>query len=68
MLAAPLLGPIVGYPVTQFYDIHTDGSFSTAAGAVPEPSTWAMMLIGFAGVGYAGYRSARKRSMAAIAA
>jgi PEP-CTERM motif len=27
--------------------------------AVPEPSTWAMMLIGFAGLGYAGYRQAR---------
>ena len=27
--------------------------------AVPEPSTWAMMLIGFAGLGYAGYRSRR---------
>jgi hypothetical protein len=52
---------------TQFYDTHTDGSFSTAAGAVPEPSTWAMMLIGFAGVGFAGYRSARKRSVAATA-
>lgn len=25
----------------------------------PEPSTWAMMLIGFAGLGYAGYRKAR---------
>jgi PEP-CTERM motif len=25
----------------------------------PEPSTWAMMLIGFAGLGYAGYRRAR---------
>jgi len=24
--------------------------------AVPEPSTWAMMLLGFAGIGYAGYR------------
>jgi hypothetical protein len=24
--------------------------------AVPEPSTWAMMLLGFAGVGFAGYR------------
>jgi PEP-CTERM motif len=33
---------------------------------VPEPSTWAMMLIGFAGLGYLGYRS-RKRS-AALAA
>ena len=27
-------------------------------GAVPEPSTWAMMLLGFAGLGYAGYRRA----------
>jgi hypothetical protein len=28
----------------------------TAATPVPEPSTWAMMLVGFAGLGYAGYR------------
>ena len=28
--------------------------------AAPEPSTWALMLIGFAGMGYAGCR-ARKR-------
>jgi hypothetical protein len=26
---------------------------------VPEPSTWAMMVLGFAGLGYAGYRRAR---------
>ena len=25
--------------------------------AVPEPSTWAMMLIGFAGLGFVGYRT-----------
>ena len=29
-------------------------------GAVPEPSTWAMMLVGFAGLGFAGYRSTRR--------
>jgi PEP-CTERM motif len=28
-------------------------------GAVPEPSTWAMMLLGFAGLAFAGYRSRR---------
>jgi hypothetical protein len=27
---------------------------------VPEPATWAMMLLGFAGLGYAGYRRARE--------
>jgi hypothetical protein len=27
---------------------------------VPESSTWAMMLLGFAGLGFAGYRAARK--------
>jgi PEP-CTERM motif len=33
--------------------------------AVPEPSTWAMMLLGFAGLGYAGFRKARSvRSIA----
>jgi hypothetical protein len=35
------------------------------AGAVPEPSTWAMMLIGFAGLGLAGYRWSREKSAAA---
>ena len=26
---------------------------------VPEPTTWAMMLLGFAGLGLAGYRHAK---------
>jgi hypothetical protein len=25
--------------------------------AVPEPSTWAMMILGLVGLGFAGYRS-----------
>jgi hypothetical protein len=28
--------------------------------ATPEPQTWAMMLLGFAGLGFAGYRASRK--------
>jgi hypothetical protein len=53
-------------PLTQFYDTHTDGSFSTAAGAVPEPSTWAMMLIGFGGLGFAASLRGRKQGATAI--
>ncbi len=36
-------------------------------GGVPEPSTWAMMLLGFAGLGYAALRRAGKPSVAALA-
>jgi hypothetical protein len=36
-----------------------------AVGAVPEPSTWAMMILGFSGVGYMTYR---RRKVAALAA
>jgi hypothetical protein len=31
-------------------------------GAVPEPSTWAMMLLGFAGVGFMAYRRRNQAS------
>jgi hypothetical protein len=33
---------------------------SVVGAGVPEPSTWAMMLIGFVGLGYAGYRLGAK--------
>jgi PEP-CTERM motif len=38
-----------------------DGVFAIG-GAVPEPSTWAMLLLGFAGLGYVGYRQAKRAS------
>jgi PEP-CTERM motif len=47
----------------EYYNI--EGG-ATVSGAVPEPSTWAMLLLGFAGLGYAGYRQA-KTSAAALA-
>ena len=50
----------------------TDGTFGSFTGnvggvfettgpaiAAPEPSTWAMMLLGFVGLGYVGYRKTR---------
>jgi PEP-CTERM motif len=33
--------------------------------AVPEPSTWAMTLLGFAGLGIAGYRLRRNSAVVA---
>jgi hypothetical protein len=40
---------------------------SATIAAVPEPSTWAMMILGFAGVGYVAYRR-RNQSNALTAA
>jgi hypothetical protein len=37
-----------------------NAAFSLSGSAIPEPSTWAMMLLGFAGVGFAGYRTSRR--------
>jgi PEP-CTERM motif len=34
-----------------------DPGIFVLGGAVPEPSTWAMVLLGFAGLGFLGYRS-----------
>ena len=50
-VAANLGGVYVGPPVA----------------GVPEPSTWAMMLIGFSGLGFARYRRARKSRPAIVA-
>jgi PEP-CTERM motif len=36
-----------------------DNVVAGGASAVPEPSTWAMLLLGFAGLGYAGFRRSK---------
>ena len=36
----------------------------TGTGGIPEPSTWAMMLAGFAGLGFLGFRRTRKPALA----
>jgi hypothetical protein len=42
------------------------GLVNLTTSGVPEPSTWAMMLIGFAGLGFAGYRASRKTTALAV--
>jgi hypothetical protein len=39
-----------------------NGTFTTA---VPEPSTWAMLLLGFAGIGFMAYRRKTKPALMA---
>jgi hypothetical protein len=63
----------VGSPNEVIETFHASGvsgpfTFSVTTSAVPEVSTWAMMLLGFAGLGFAGYSRgwARKAGVAAI--
>jgi hypothetical protein len=48
------------YSLTEKYTITANGTGSTLStinmSAVPEPSTWAMMILGFIGVGFMAYR------------
>jgi PEP-CTERM motif len=70
------LGPFdfYGYAPGTFEKVGTNTSTNGAlsleltvsqTSVVPEPSTWAMMLVGFAGLGFAGYR--KLKSVAAFA-
>jgi hypothetical protein len=50
--------------VTQESPLVSSGTFSIAA-AVPEPSTWAMMILGFVGVGFTAFRHKKKTALLA---
>ena len=48
-------------------ELHNDNLFNGALpSSAPEPSTWAMMLAGFAGLGFVGFRRSRKQPIAAF--
>lgn len=62
--------------VDPFFDAPDGYTLTISAGigdsplvaAVPEPSTWAMMILGFAGVGCMACRRSRKDQGVALAA
>lgn len=47
----------------HFHDNFNPGFEGVSVSAVPEPSTWAMMILGFAGVGFVAFR---RRSHSAL--
>jgi hypothetical protein len=61
-------GGMDGTPNTLFFtdgiNGETGGLFGSITAAVPEPSTWAMMLAGFGGLAFLAAR--RRRSLLAI--
>jgi hypothetical protein len=56
-------GPSYGNQVTDGFERYNATKLSITAistSAVPEPSTWAMTLLGFAGLGVLGWRGSRR--------
>jgi hypothetical protein len=49
-----------GFDFINFQAVSGNVLVSSISGTIPEPSTWAMMLLGFAGLGYVGFRRTRK--------
>jgi PEP-CTERM motif len=49
-----------------FYLTNSDG-VTTTISSVPEPSTWAMLILGFAGIGFMAYRRKNKPIMFRLA-
>jgi hypothetical protein len=54
------------YNFYMFTDANWAG-IAVAVSAVPEPSTWAMMILGFAGVGFMAYRRRNKSPALSLA-
>jgi hypothetical protein len=53
-------------PFTTASFSSTGNAFEFTLATVPEPSTWAMMVIGFAGLGYAAFRRNSKGRALAV--
>jgi PEP-CTERM motif len=55
--ANDFVGPVVQIAtLADIRDCFGNGCVTIPASAVPEPSTWAMMALGFAGIGFVAYR------------
>jgi hypothetical protein len=57
----------IRFTSTSHINFQRQNAISLAPGAVPEPGSWAMMLLGFAGIGTAARRARKKVSLLQIA-
>jgi hypothetical protein len=56
-----------GPNINEYNGQYVPGNFSASAvSPVPEPSTWAMMILGFAGLGFMAYRRKSKTALMAV--
>jgi PEP-CTERM motif len=64
---SPILQSVIVMPSldVQIGASSFSGSFAPIPSAVPEPSTWTMMLLGFAGLGFMAYRRKQIATLAA---
>jgi hypothetical protein len=51
--------------VFSLQSLNGNTTFTATIAAVPEPSTWAMMILGFAGIGFMAYRRKSKPALMA---
>jgi hypothetical protein len=63
--ASASVDPMFTIDPTLGYSVLLSDGVANAVGAVPEPSTWAMMILGFAGVGFMAYRRKSKPALMA---
>jgi PEP-CTERM motif-containing protein len=60
VFAATAASAVVDFSVNnQINDMGLDNVSVSLSSAIPEPSTWVMLLLGFAGLGFVGYRASR---------
>jgi PEP-CTERM motif len=51
---------LAGGGASTFFSLEDPVTIDTIVVGTPEPSTWAMMLLGFIGLGFMGYRKSRR--------
>jgi hypothetical protein len=66
-----LENPADGGGISDIIKLYNDANganvlFSSDPSLIPETSTWAMMLLGFAGLGFAGYRARKQTAALAV--